>query len=163
MMAVILIDGKVRCTWAAALTNHSAPAVPELTAATDIQNWITPDGLDIKSSTSKVNASNLGSRKNAAKAGRVDYDVMITFQHQSASGPDGPWDLFPFGTLGFLVIREGIPKADAWAAGQRVRVYRLESGESDPAAPAPDGLWIFRQPFFVEDAERTDIRALVAA
>ncbi len=161
-MTVILIDGKVRCTWVAALSSHSAPPVPELNGGTDIQDWITPDGLDIKSTTSKVNASNLGSRKNAAKAGRVDYDVMITFQHQSPGATDGPWDLFPFGTLGFLVVREGIAKADAYASGQRVRVYRLEAGESDPAAPAPDGLWLFRQPFFVEDAELTDVRAVVA-
>ncbi len=158
-MAVIIIDGRVKVTWCSAIANIAAPTTTELNAGTALQQYITPDGLDVSASTGKVDTSNLGSTFTTSKAGRRAFDSSIKFHHES--GTDVPYNLFPYNTDGYLVIRRGTALATAaWASSDKVEVYPMNTGEAMQEKPAPDGTWDFTIPMFVSADPNT--RAVVA-
>jgi len=157
-MTVVIIDGRVKVTWATAIANVAAPTVAELNAGTALQGYITPDGLDITPSTGKVDISNLGSKYTTNRAGRRAFDVTIKFHHDSPT--DTPYNLFPYNTDGFLIVRRGVDATTAWGSGDKVEVYPINTGEAMQEKPAPDGTWDFSSPMFVSNDPNT--RAVVA-
>lgn len=157
-MAPVIIDGRVRASWVTAIANINAPTVAELNAGTALEGYITPDGLDISASTGGVDVSNLGSTFTTMRAGRRSFDISIKFHHDGAS--DVAFNLLPYRTNGYLVVRRGIDKTTAWTAAQKVEVYPLESGEPTELPPAPDGTWDFTSPFYLTSDPQT--RATVA-
>src|SRR6185369_2908477 len=152
-MAVVPIDGRVRVTFATAIASVAAPTVAELNAGTALQGFITPDGLDITPSTGKVNTSNLGSKTTTSRAGRKDYDLSLTIHHDSPT--DTPYNLLPYRTTGFLVVRRGVDATTAWGAGDKVEVYPVDTGEPMHVKPEPDGTWDFTVPMFLMADENT--------
>lgn len=157
-MSVVIIDGRVKVTWCTSVASVAAPTVAEANAGTALQGFITPDGLDIAVATGKVNTSNLGSKTTTSRAGRKDFDVSIKFHHDSPT--DTPYNLFPYRTNGFLLVRRGTDATTAWASSDKVEVYPLECGEPNQEKPAPDGTWDFTVPFYLTADENT--RAVVA-
>lgn len=157
-MAVVIIDGRVKVTFATAISNVAAPTTTELNAGTALQGYITPDGLDVGASTGKVNTSNLGSTFTTNKAGRREFDISVKFHHESPT--DTPYNLLPYNTDGYLVIRRGTTASTAWAAGDKVEVYPVNTGEPMQEKPAPDGVWDFTVPMYVSSDPNT--RAVVA-
>jgi hypothetical protein len=157
-MAVVIIDGRVKVTFATACANVDAPTVAEANAGTALQDDITPDGLDISPATGKVDISNLGSKQYADKAGRVRFDISIKFHHRSPT--DVPYNLLPYNTDGFLFVRRGVDATTAWAAGDKLEVYPVNTGEAMQEKPTPDGVWDFTSPMFV--SSRASTRAVMA-
>lgn len=157
-MAVVVIDGRVKVTWASAIASIAAPTTAELNAGTALQGYITPDGLEITPTTGAVDTSNLGSKFTTNRAGRRKFDVSITFHHDSPT--DTPYNLFPYQTNGYLVVRRGTDATTAWAASDKVEVYPLECGEAAQEKPAVDSTWDFMTPFFLTTDPNT--RAVVA-
>lgn len=157
-MAVVIIDGRVRVTFATTVAVIAAPTTTELNAGTSLQNQITPDGLDISVGTNGVDVSNLGSKFTAERAGRRKPSITIKFHHDGAS--DIAWNLLPYQTNGFLVVRMGIDATTAYASGDKVKVYPVESGEPFDEPTKPDGTWDFTVPMFTTaDANQ---RAVIA-
>lgn len=149
-MAVVIIDGRVRVQWCAAIASMAAPTTTELNAGTALETFITPTGLKISPKTGKVDVSNLGSKATASRAGRVDYDIQVTFHHDGTT--DTAWNLFPYRTNGFLVVRRGIDRATAFTSTQKAEVYALESGEPAETDPAPSGTWDFVVDFYLTES-----------
>lgn len=149
-MAVVIIDGRVRVTFATAIASMAAPTTTELNAGTSLETFITPTGLVITPTTGPVDVSNLGSKATAKRAGRVDYAIKITFHHDG--GTDTAWNLLPYRTNGFLVVRRGIDRTTAYASTQPVEVYAVETGEPDQVDPAPSGPWDFIVDCFLTEA-----------
>src|SRR5215470_9264586 len=148
-MGVVTIDGRVAVDWCSSIATISAPTLTELNAGQRLETFITPDGLSITPTTGSVDAGNLGSKANAARAGRIGWAIKITFHHDGVS--DVAWNLLPYQTDGFLVVRRGIDRTTAFASGQKLAVYACEAGEPDEADPAPDGTWDFTSDFFVTE------------
>ena len=149
-MAVVPIDGRVIVGFATTIANISAPTVTELTTgSTRLETFITPDGLVVNPSTGKVDVSNLGSVANAARAGRINWDLKVTFHHDGTT--DTAWNLFPYRTAGYLWVRRGIAQATAVASTQKLSVWGVETGEPDEVDPKPDGVWDFIVDFFVNE------------
>lgn len=157
-MSVVIIDGRVKVTFATAIANVAAPTTAELNAGTALQTFITPDGFDIGGDTSAVDTGNLGSKSYLNRAGRKKYDITIQFHHDSPT--DTPYNLLPYRTTGFLVVRRGTDATTAWATSDKVEVYPVESGEPMQVKPGPDSTWDFSVKFFVMADENT--RAVVA-
>lgn len=149
-MAVVIIDGRVRVQWCTAIANMAAPTTAELNAGTALETYITPTGLNITPTTGAVDVSNLGSKANAERAGRVKYAIKCAFHHDGTS--DVAWNLFSFRTNGFMVVRRGIDRTTAFASTQQVEVYAVECGEPDQTDPAPSGVWDFNVDFFLTEA-----------
>lgn len=157
-MAVVILDGRVRATWATTIANVAAPTTAELNAGTALEGFITPDGLNINVSTNGVDTSNLGSTFTTMRAGRKSFDISLTIHHDGTT--DTGWNLFPYRTNGYLIVRMGIDKATAWTAADKVKVYPLESAEPSEVPPKPDSVWDFTVQFFLTSDPNT--RAVVA-
>lgn len=157
-MAVVIIDGRVRVTWATSIANTAAPTVAELNAGTALESFITPDGLDIGMDTGAVDTSNLKSTFTTNKAGRKKPSISVTMHHDSPT--DTPYNLLPYRTNGYLVVRRGVDATTAWTVADKVEVYPAESGEAVQVKPGPDSVWDFTSPLFVTADPQT--RAVVA-
>lgn len=146
-MSVVIIDGRVRVTFATAIANVAAPTVAELNAGTALEGLIVPDGLDIGITTNSVDTSNLGSTFTTNRAGRKVPSITVGFHHDSPT--DTAWNLLPYRTTGFLVVRRGIDRTTAWTIGDKVGVYPVEAGEPNEVKPGPDSTWDFSVMLFV--------------
>jgi hypothetical protein len=157
-MGVVPIDGRVKVTWLNAVANVSQPTTTELNGGTALEGLITPDGLDISSSTGKVKTSNLGSKQTTNKAGRKAYDIKVMFHHDGVV--DTAYNLLTYQTSGFLAVRRGIDKTVAWTAAQKVEIYPVDCAERNETKPSEDGTWDFEVEMFTNaDA---DTRAVIA-
>jgi hypothetical protein len=157
-MSVVIIDGRVRVTFATAIANVAAPTTTELNAGTALESFITPDGLDIGMDTGGVDTSNLKSTFTTNRAGRKKPSISVTFHHDSPT--DTPYNLLPYRTTGYLVVRRGVDATTAWATSDKVEVYPVDCGEAVQTKPAPDSTWDFMVPLFVMSDPNT--RAVVA-
>lgn len=146
-MSTIIIDGRVRATWAAAVAVTGSPTVAECNAGTALETYITPDGLDVSMDTGGVDNSNLASQFTTNKAGRKKPSISVTIHHDGPT--DTPYNLLVYRASGFLIIRRGVDRTQAWATGDKVEVYPVECGEPVQVKPAPDSIWDFMSPMFV--------------
>lgn len=159
-MAVVPIDGRTAVGFATSIAVIGSPTVTELTTgSTRLETFILPDGLEITPATGKVDVSNLGSVANAARAGRIDWTIKVSFHHDSIV--DTAWNLLPYRTAGYLWVRRGIDRTTAIASTQKVQVFAIETGEPDETDPKPDGTWDFMSDFFVNEGGY-NTRAVVA-
>lgn len=153
-MADLLSDGNVRVTFAVTIANIAAPTTAELNAGTALEGLITPDGLDIASTTAAVDTSSLNSTFTTQAAGRRSYDIKLTFKRQTPT--DTALNLFPYRTVGFLVVRRTIAASSAWAASQKVESYPIQTGEASLIKPAANEVQKFESIFFLTaDANTT--------
>lgn len=157
-MTAVIIDGRVRVTFAASVASVAAPTVAECNAGTALETFITPDGLDIGMDTGGVDTSNLASTFNTMRAGRKKPGISVTFHHDGPT--DTPYNLLPYRTNGYLIVRRGVDRTTAWTIGDKVEVYPVEAGEAVQTKPAPDSTWDFTSPLFVTGDPNT--RAVVA-
>lgn len=157
-MSAVIIDGRVRVTWTAAIANVAAPTVAELNAGTALEQFIRPDGLDIGMATGGVDTSNLGSTFTTMRAGRKKPTITIGFHHDGPT--DTPYNLLPYRTVGFITVRRGVDRTQAWATSDKVEVYPVETAEAVQIKPGPDSTWDFSSEMFVMADPNT--RAVVA-
>jgi hypothetical protein len=157
-MAVVIIDGRVRVTFALTIANIAAPTVAELNAGTALETSALPDGLDISVPTNGVDVSNLASTFTSERAGRRKPSITMKFHHDDTV--DTAWNLLPYRTVGYLAVRMGIDRTTAYASTQKIKIYPVETGEPTDEAVKPDGTWDFMVPFFsMADANQ---RAVIA-
>lgn len=163
-MAVVIMDGRVKVSFCTSISNIAAPTVAELNAGTALEGYITPDGLNITPTTGKVDTSNVGSTFTTNRAGRKAFDIKLKIHHDGTS--DVGWNLLPYRTNGFLVVRKGIDKSTAYATGQGgasngvLQVFPVEAAEPDDVDPQPDSTWDFEIELFLTADPQT--RAVIA-
>lgn len=148
-MAPVIMDGRVKVSFCTSIANIALPTVTELTGgtATSLEGYITPDGLNISPTTGRVDVSNVGSTFTTERVGRRKFDIKLKIHHDGTT--DVGWNLLPYRTNGFLVVRKGIDKTTAFASGQGaanngvLQVFPVEAEEPDDIDPAPDSSWDF--------------------
>lgn len=153
-----------RVVWvpgADAITDLDSPTVGEIqetVGAVDITCYLTKDGLNPGGTTNAVDSGSLCNRIDSQKAGSVGYSFMLRgFRYED---DDAFWDIAIWGTSGYLVVRRGPAHDAAWAAAQKVEVYKAQLGEPIPAPSAANTLQTFELSLFIENAE---LKATVAA
>lgn len=162
-MTTTLLDGKVRVDLVSVddgIADLSAPTVAEIGAGTEITRKLTPDGLNITPTDGKVDNSDLGSEFTTMQIARTAFDASFKFHHEVAED-DEIWDMLTKHSRWFAVVRRGYPRALAYAAGQKVRVYPIEVGEDADPTSAAEQIWDYVLPVVVSDDPTT--RAVVAA
>jgi hypothetical protein len=163
-MAVVIMDGRVRVSFCTSIANIALPTTTELNAGTALEGYITPDGLVITPTTGKVDTSNVGSTFTTNRAGRKAFDIKLKIHHDGTT--DVGWNLLPYRTNGYLVVRKGIDKATAYATGQGaanngvLQVFPIEAAEPDDVDPQPDSTWDFEVELYLTGDPNT--RAQVA-
>jgi hypothetical protein len=151
-------DEHTRVSLVTAITDIDAPTVAELNAGTDITCHLTKDGLNPGGTTNAVDSAGLCSRVDSQVAGSVGYSFTLRGFRYADS--DSFWTLANHGDATHVVVRRGDAHDDAWAAADKVEVYKVQMGEPIPAPSAANTLQTFELALFVEDAE---LKATVAA
>lgn len=133
-MSDLFVDGNLRASFVPTIANIHAPTTTELNAGTSLESFITPTGLQIKASTAGVDTSNLASTFTTQGVGRRSF--AITVEMKRATPTDTAYNLLPYKTAGYLVVRRNLASTTAWASGQNVEVYPVVAGERELAPPA---------------------------
>lgn len=147
-------DGNYKVAWVPAIQDITAPTTSELSApgVIDLECQITPDGLAREATDESVDTSRLCSVFTTMQVGRTSFEVSLTLVRldESESGVvDEAYHDIKKGTRGFLVIRDNLPAATAWASGQEVEVYPVQAGTRSKANPAANELQTFTLPLMV--------------
>lgn len=157
-MSDLLTDGNYRAWWVPSIATPSAPTTTELNAGTALEPYITPGGLSIKATTAAVDTSSLASTFTTSAAGRRSFDIQIEMKRQTPT--DVAYNLLPWRTSGYFVVRRTLATATAWASTQPVEVYPVQVGEPDQAVPAMNEVQKFTATMFVTSDPST--RAVIA-
>lgn len=163
-MPTIPLDKKTRVTWvplASGIVDINAPTVAELTAGTDLQDFMTPDGLNFPAATGSIDNSNLGSDMTTNRVGRRSISSASLKMQRQSQANDTVADMLAYLMEGFVVIRRGLDKAAAWAASQEVKVYPAQCGEASEPQSGPEQNWTYEVPVAVTDTWAT--KGIVAA
>lgn len=145
-MADIISDGQVKVTWLTSLTAPGAPSAAELSAGTDLEGFITPDGLSVEIGDDSVDTSALNSTFSTTKAGRGTVAIEVTFKDQGRD--QAPWSTFVGRPSGYLVIRRNVDSSTAYAASQSVEVYAVTAGDHKIQPPAANEVAKFAVEYF---------------
>lgn len=144
------------------ITAIDAPVVSELTDAgnTDISCFLTADGLALGISTSKLSGTSLCDSRNIEGIAGVNSDPSLKGYRDNAEDGDTFWNIAIRNSKGFLVVRRGLASADAFAATQKVEVYKATMGEPSPDPTADAAYTTFTLPLAFDT---WDLKATVAA
>jgi hypothetical protein len=147
----IIVDGKIRVSYVAAIANTSGPTQAELNGGLVLNRTITKDGLSgFEPDSAKVETTPLDGDFNTNKIGRTSFgDTMLRLKKQS--GTDTIYNTLVKNATGFIVIRRDLPRTQAWAAGDKVEVYPIECGETRRLAPEENTLSRYEVPVAITD------------
>lgn len=158
-MPDIIVDGKIRVSYVAAISNIQSPTAAELNGGLVLNSTITKDGLvGFEPDSAKVETTPLDGDFNTKKIGRTDLgDPMLRLKKQS--GTDTIYTTLVKNAIGYVVIRRDLPKATAFAAAQQVEVYPVEFGETKRLPPEENTLSRYEIPVAITD--QPALRAVV--
>jgi hypothetical protein len=156
-------DGMTYVGWLAdpdgdAIGNVHTPELSELAAIVDLSCDITSGGLAPGISQGTIDAASLCSRFVSQSQGRVTVAPALTFWRYKQPD-DTAWDLVENGTLGWLLIRTGIPTETPLAVGQEVTLAYVEMGEPMPEFPGGDTNTTFTSNFLLVNGQLFDQKA----
>lgn len=146
-------DGMYRVSWVSTITAQAAPTVAQLNAGLRLECQVTPDGLNREAEDESVDTSRLCSLFSTTQVGRTSFTCELTLVRldEVAMSPtlDTAYDTLVKGLRGFLVVRDNLPSATAWTAGQDVEVYPVQCGTRSKASPAANEMQTFTLPLMV--------------
>lgn len=133
-MARRVHEGNTKVVFVETLDDASGPTTAELDGGQDMSRYITKDGLNTPQTQNMVDSSTLADIFDAQIAGSWGGALEITSFRDDSD--DVVWDTFSHGTTGYFVVRRLIPYDDAWANGQSVEVYPIQSHQPIPSPSA---------------------------
>ena len=139
------------------IADIAAPTVAELAAGTDISCWLTPDGLDTGVSESAIDVATLCSTVDGETPGTSKYAPSLKLFRGTT---DTAWIAVVHNTAVHLVVRRGVATDTAWAAAQKVEVYKGKYGNPQPASSARNTPQTFMAKIYVS---AVNLKAVVAA
>jgi hypothetical protein len=120
-MSRYVYEAYTRVWWAESISDPEAPTVGELSAATDITNYLTKDGLSTPQNQNMVDSATIAETFDAQLAGSWGGALELTCFRDNDE--DDAWDLFVYGETGYLVVRRGIAVSEDVETSQKVEVY----------------------------------------
>lgn len=123
-MSRYVYEAYTRVAWVPTISSIAAPTTSELNAGTDLSTLVTKDGLTTPQNQNNVDSATLAETFDAQLAGSWGGACELTCFRDNED--DAAWDLFDYGTNGYLVIRRGVTYDTAWTNGQKVEVYPVQ-------------------------------------
>lgn len=158
-------DGMYRVAFCDTIADISAPTVAELNAGLQLSCQITPGGLAREANDERIDDSRLCSTYSTERMGRTSFPgfalTMVHIDTVAFGSPDDAFDTLVKGNLGYVVERSDKSYSEAWAAGDKVKVYPVECGSFNDATPTANENQTFTIPMAV--TSDPDRRAVVAA
>jgi hypothetical protein len=127
-MPDIIVDGQTKVYYVPTISNIAAPTTAELNAGTDLTSTLIPAGLEgFENSTAEVDNTSLASTFDTKLPGRQSFTgTGLVLKKQS--GTDTVFNLLSVpGTNGYIVIRDGVAQATAWATSDKVEVHPIRT------------------------------------
>lgn len=154
-------DGNTRAWWITSISDISSVTASEIGAGTDITPFLPKDGLNPNASQNMVDNGTIASTHEDEVVGtwKISYE-LIGFR-DSVEADDDFWTLAVYGTVGFLVIRRGVPVGTAVAAGQRIEVHPAQLHQPVPRASAINENTKFT--LKIATTSEPDLKAVVSA
>jgi hypothetical protein len=146
-MSDLLGDGNIKVSWCTTISNIHAPTAAEINAGTSLEDFITPTGLKIAPTTAAIDTSSLSSTFTTQGAGRRAFPIDIEFKRQTPV--DVAYNLLPWRTSGYLVVRRTMACKTAIATGQVLEVYPVQTGERQENPPAMNEVQKFVSPMYM--------------
>lgn len=151
-------DGNVRTDVVPAIAAIAEPKVNELTAATavNISCYITAGGFSVTPEQATISDDRECDTFSASMPGRVTFSspavtVIDNTNSPNATGSNKAVDTLIPGSTVFIVRRRGIAFDAAYAAGQKVEVYKALVGKPQPVASEANSTIRTTFPLFIQD------------
>lgn len=120
-MARKVYEGRHNVYFATSVANKAAPTVAEITAAVNITPFVAKDGISPNFSTNNVDSATIAETFDAQIPGSYGADLELTlFRDDSA---DTAWNLWVYGTNGFLIIDRNNVSGVLPSVGNKVEVW----------------------------------------
>ena len=157
-------DGTLRLAFVATLADPGAPTLAELNAVTslNIDGYVTGDGWQPSGEQATVADERIATTQTFEQPGRKSKSLTVVYVHNPAD-PDNneAYLTLTEGATGYLVSRYGVPRAQAWAAGDIVDVWPITAGEPMKNWNGANSVHTATQKLFVTNQVQVD--AVVAA
>lgn len=131
-MPAYAYDGNVKMTWvpgANGIADKTGPTTGELAAGTDISCALQKGGWTGTPTFNNVEAARACETFDAQAQGTWSASPTGTFFRDNVPGSDTAWGLWEHGDDGYIVIRYGTAHDAAYANGQQVEVWPVQSSE----------------------------------
>lgn len=142
-------DGKTKVYWVATISNKAAPTTAELNAGTSLAAFLKKDGLNINLSQNMVDNADLEDTFDAQGVGTYGGSMELTLYRDDTT--ETAWNLFVYGTAGYIVVRRGIAYSTAWTAAQKAEVYPAQMHEPVPTPSATNEQVTFKAAIAITD------------
>lgn len=131
-MADIIVDGFTRVDFVATIANSASPTVSELTAGVYLGGVLTASGMEgFEASPGEVDNTSYDSRFDTKVPGVSAYSGTRLILKKQSGTDTVHTTLTTLNTVGFLVVRDALARATAYAAAQKVNVYPITTGDWD--------------------------------
>lgn len=127
----------------------AAPTLAEVLAGVDVTPELTREGLHLVRSTRTVRRTPWSGRLDTEAAARVRIDAALQAKRAKVGGVERLWSLAVFRSAHVLIVRRGIHKSTAVAAGQKVEALRFTFGQRATAPMSSNSRVTFTVPLFV--------------
>jgi len=158
-------DGQLYVGWLAdsagtAVEDVEAPDLADFAEIVDLSCDIQSGGVDLGISTATIDAASICSAFVAMANGRTTVAPTLTFWRYKQPD-DTAWELFEKGSLGWLLIRTGMPSEQALADGDQVTLAWLEMSEPSPEFPGGDTLTTFNGSMLLVNGQKFSQKATI--
>lgn len=118
-------DGRVRLVWLDTdPADPEAPTMAEITAGTDLSEYLIPETWNPNASNQKADQSSALSSFNAESIGRYGYAPEAMFKSKLTDGGTVAWDTLGERLVeGCILFFEDVPEGDDIAAADKCDVY----------------------------------------
>jgi hypothetical protein len=157
-MARLVYEGRTNVYWATSIANIAAPTVAEITAATDVTDYVAKDGVAVNTTTNNVDSATIAETFDAQIVGSWGGEVELTmFRDDSA---DTAWNLCVYGTNGYVIIDRFNDSGTLPAAAEKVEVWPAEMHQPVPQNSASNTQQRFVEKFAI--TSEPNLKATVA-
>lgn len=136
--------GVTKYSWVTSIADVAAPTSTELTAGKDISQYVVTTTAVGPTASDTVNERAITDTSNAVVPTIGNYEGnLVLFRDYTAGVPTTGTDVMETfnaaGVVGYLVRRLGKPATDAFAAADKVEVYKFMTDTPQPNGGAGDG------------------------
>ncbi|MEU5946314.1 hypothetical protein ABZ793_12220 [Micromonospora sp. NPDC047465] len=126
-------DGTLRIDFVPGpIADRNAPTVAELSAAgaQELAGYVTGDGFAPSGEQATVTDERIASTQTFEQPGRKTKSLSVTYVHNPDDATNNEAYLtLTEGVTGYIVTRYGVPRAQAYAAGDIVDIWPITAGE----------------------------------
>lgn len=158
-MARLVYEGRTNVYWLTTVANTSAPTVAEITAGTELTDFVSKDGVAVNINTNNVDSATIAEVFDSQVVGSYGADLQLTMFRDDTA--DTAWELCVYGTSGYLVIDRFNVSGSLPAATDKVEVWAVEMHQPAPQNSAANTQQRFIEKFAVTAAPK--LAAVVAA